>query len=142
MVKSKMLQECPCGSGAAFEQCCEPYLLGTSTAPNALALMRSRYTAYTLADEAYLQKTWHVSTRPTLISQQMGPMKWLGLEIIVYHQEQHFATVEFITQYKINGRAGKLHEKSQFVFEDGNWLYLDAACFENDSDDHDLISFG
>ena len=29
--------------------------------------MRSRYCAYVLQDGAYLQATWHVSTRPTAI---------------------------------------------------------------------------
>ena len=38
---------CPCGSGAPFGSCCFPFLEG-EPAPTALALMRSRYTAFVL----------------------------------------------------------------------------------------------
>ena len=48
---------CPCGSGRAFEECCEPYLLGRLPAPTAEALMRSRYSAYALSSIDYLYKT-------------------------------------------------------------------------------------
>ena len=45
---------CPCGSGRAFGACCGPALSGERPAPTAEALMRSRYTAFTLHDTAYL----------------------------------------------------------------------------------------
>ena len=37
---------CPCGSGARYDQCCQPYLADRAQPPTAVALMRSRYTAY------------------------------------------------------------------------------------------------
>jgi hypothetical protein len=54
---------CPCG-GSVFATCCGPYLAGDAVAPTAETLMRSRYSAYTLRDEAYLRATWHPSTLP------------------------------------------------------------------------------
>jgi SEC-C motif domain protein len=114
---------CPCGSGADYENCCGHYLNG-AIAPTAEKLMRSRYTAYTLENETYLQKTWHATTRPTHIEQQS--CKWIGLTVLAHQQEARTATVEFIAKYKVNGRAEKMHEVSRFVFEDGQWFYLDG----------------
>ena len=42
---------CPCG-GASYASCCGPYIAGDALPPTAEALMRSRYTAFTLRDEA------------------------------------------------------------------------------------------
>ena len=41
---------CPCGSELAYKSCCEPIVKGKTLAPTAEALMRSRYTAYALAE--------------------------------------------------------------------------------------------
>ena len=137
---------CPCG-GSAFSACCGPYLAGAALAPTAESLMRSRYSAYTLRDEAYLRATWHPDTLPA------GPLvdpdttlKWLGLEVesaLRLRLRQRKAnlpetpgsdTVEFVARYKIAGRAHRLHELSRFVREhsgDGDgaarWFYLDGS---------------
>ena len=50
------MRPCPCGSGSAFDDCCGPYL-GGAPAPTAVALMRSRYTAFALGDEDHLFRT-------------------------------------------------------------------------------------
>src|SRR5687767_1109085 len=63
MSKTKTPAGCPCG-GPSLATCCGPYLDGTALPPTAEALMRSRYTAYTLKNEPYLLATWHPSTRP------------------------------------------------------------------------------
>ena len=88
--------------------------------------MRSRYTAYTLPDDAYLQATWHRSTRPAMPITQSG-LKWLGLDVRKHVTGGNEATVEFIARYKIDGRAHRLHEISRFVREDGRWFYLDGS---------------
>lgn len=123
MVKSKHEEACPCGSGKGYAQCCGLYISGTLFAPNAQALMRSRYTAYTLEDETYLLKTWHLSKRPSHLPEQQQ-VKWIALTVIAHHQEEHTAVVEFSAQFKVNGRATKMREKSRFVFEDGQWFYV------------------
>jgi SEC-C motif-containing protein len=132
---------CPCGGGA-FAACCGPFLAGAAIAPSAEQLMRSRYSAYTLGDEAYLRATWHPSTLPA------GPIvdpdqkcQWLGLEVkSALRLRQRKAdlpdspdsdTVEFVARYKIAGRAHRLHEVSRFVREHGagaaRWFYLDGS---------------
>ena len=126
MAKSKSASPCPCGSGAGYAQCCERYISGALPAPDALSLMRSRYTAYTLENEAYLQKTWHPRSRPALNLQQQEPCKWIGLKIVRSEQRESTATVEFVARYKIGGRAQQLHEVSKFELEYGQWLYVDG----------------
>ena len=54
---------CPCG-GPNLSTCCGPYIAGAAIPDTAEALMRSRYTAYTQRNEAYLRATWHPSTLP------------------------------------------------------------------------------
>jgi len=90
--------------------------------------MRSRYSAYVLANEAYLLATWHASTRPSQPDLAAdAPTRWRGLEI-----KHHAATgadqavIEFVARYKIGGRAHRLHEVSRFVREDGRWYYVDG----------------
>ncbi|WP_223247347.1 YchJ family protein [Sulfuriferula sp. AH1] len=119
---------CPCGSGLALVACCGRYLAGES-APAAEVLMRSRYTAFVMQDEAYLLATWHPSTRPPHLglAQETPRPQWLGLKILGHQsQDATHATVEFVARQKIAGRAYRLHEVSRFVLESGRWFYVDG----------------
>lgn len=117
---------CPCGSNKPYTTCCARYIEGKEEAPTAEALMRSRYTAYTLLREDYLLATWHHSTRPALLGlAEEPPAKWLGLEVKRHEQQDAgHAIVEFVARYKVNGRAHRLHEVSRFVREKGRWFYV------------------
>ncbi len=113
---------CPCG-GTDYAACCGRYHAGIP-APDALSLMRSRYSAYVLRLEDYLLATWHLSTCPAMLDLAADNAKWLGLEVKNYTEESaDRATVEFVARYKIGGRAHRLHEISRFVREEGRWLY-------------------
>ena len=117
---------CPCGA-SDYAACCGRYHGGTP-APDAEALMRSRYSAYVLKLEPYLLATWHPSTRPDALDLAADNTKWLGLEVNNHsRQDDEHATVEFVARYKIGGRAHRLHEISRFVREDGRWFYVDGT---------------
>ncbi|HEX5539727.1 MAG TPA: YchJ family protein, partial [Methylophilaceae bacterium] len=118
---------CPCGSATAYTACCQPWHLGRP-APTAEALMRSRYTAYVLNLEDYLLRTWHADTRPVSLDFDQGvPTRWLGLEILrCASTGENTAIVEFVARYKVNGKAGKLHELSRFIKMGQNWYYVDG----------------
>jgi SEC-C motif-containing protein len=122
---------CPCGSGRVLEACCGPFHAGTP-APDAESLMRSRYSAYVLGLEAYLEATWHPDTRPAALALDATPRpQWLGLAIRSHTLlDASHATVEFVARYKLNGRAFKLHEVSRFEKMDGRWLYVDGLIQE------------
>lgn len=122
------LKLCPCESGKKYADCCGRYLEGGAAAPTAEALMRSRYTAYTLLREDYVLSTWHGTTRPVKLDlAEEAPDKWLGLQVKRHEQnDADHARVEFVARYKINGRAFRLHEVSSFVREEGRWFYVDG----------------
>jgi SEC-C motif-containing protein len=120
---------CPCGdANKEYTDCCARYLNGREDAATAEALMRSRYTAYTLENEDYLLATWHPSTRPDSLKLADGPhKKWLGLRVSRHEQTgKDHSVVEFVARYKVGGRAHRLHEISRFVREGGRWFYVDG----------------
>lgn len=119
---------CPCGSTKPYAACCARYVDTNEPASSAEALMRSRYTAYTLLREDYVLATWHPSTRPSSLGlAEDAQTKWLGLEVKRHEQQDtDHAIVEFVARYKVNGRAHRLHEVSRFVREDGRWFYVDG----------------
>jgi len=87
--------------------------------------MRSRYSAYVLGLIDYLLATWHPSTAPGEL--ELSPIKWLGLEVRQAAASGDAGIVEFVARHRDgNGRAGRLHEISRFVREDGRWLYIDG----------------
>jgi SEC-C motif-containing protein len=121
---------CPCGSGSGYVLCCGAFIDNGALPVTAEQLMRSRYSAYVLAREDYLLRTWHGSTRPAQLDlQNAGPVKWLGLKILRTEAggaNDREAVVEFVARYQVNGRAERLHEISRFVREAGQWLYVDG----------------
>lgn len=129
------LKNCPCKSGASFDQCCQAILSGLKKAETAEALMRSRYSAYVTSNVSYLLKTWHPSTRPSAIDPETIPA-WYDLNVLhmqggqVYDTE---GTVEFIATALNKGTVVMLHEVSFFVKEDDQWLYVSGEMVTNDS---------
>lgn len=118
---------CPCGTGRALDACCGPILRGERMAPTAERLMRSRFTAFALGDEAHLLRSWHASTRPPSVQLVPG-QRWTQLEVLatvageLLDQE---GEVEFRAHHERRGRPGVLHELSRFVRDDeGRWVYL------------------
>jgi SEC-C motif-containing protein len=123
---------CPCGTDRHYSNCCSRYLDHGEIAATAESLMRSRYTAYTLNREDYLLSTWHHKTRPISIELTNQSHQWLSLIVKRYEQSSSdHAIVEFVARYKINGRAYRLHEISQFVRESGRWFYVDGNILQN-----------
>jgi SEC-C motif domain protein len=118
-------QACPCTSGKALQRCCGP-LLGGAVAPDAEALMRSRYSAYVLRDAPYLLATWHPGTRPASLDLSGDDgIRWLGLSVRRHVQTgPESAEVEFVARYRLGGRGYRMHETSRFEREDGRWFYV------------------
>ncbi|MEM7141158.1 MAG: YchJ family metal-binding protein, partial [Actinomycetota bacterium] len=103
---------CPCGS-PSFVACCGPILAGAD-APTAEALMRSRYTAFSRSDAAYLAHSWAPEQRPATIHLDRR-REWTGLEIVdVVAGRQLDATgiVEFVASYRDADGPGAMRERS------------------------------
>jgi SEC-C motif-containing protein len=124
---------CPCGS-ASYAPCCGRFIERGEVPQTAEQLMRSRYSAYALRDEAYLKSTWHASTRPVEPIAQDDGIKWSGLEVRRHVPDGDKATVEFVARYKTGGRAQRLHEVSNFVRENGRWYYVDGSFPETEKE--------
>ncbi|MFF9510179.1 YchJ family protein [Streptomyces sp. NPDC014724] len=119
---------CPCGLPAVYGDCCGRLHAGTAAAPTCEALMRSRYAAFVVRDEAYLLRTWHPDTRPPAVDFDPG-MRWVRLEILETTDGSPFhttGTVTFRAHYMDRGRPDSLHEKSRFVRSGGAWVYSTA----------------
>jgi SEC-C motif-containing protein len=120
---------CPCDPSRPYTDCCARYHAGPLRlqAPDAPALMRSRYSAFVNGLSDYLLATWHDSTRPATLEPDPPGLRWLGLEVRGHaQQDADHATVEFVARSKLGGRAQRLHETSRFVREDGRWFYVDG----------------
>ncbi len=126
--KESRQQLCPCTSKKLYKDCCRPYVEQTIDAPTAEALMRSRYTAFCLLDEAYLRYSWHPDTCPKNIHLDNNT-RWLGLQIkstMAGKKDDETGKVEFVARNKNNGKASRLHENSRFCRFDGRWVYFMA----------------
>ena len=123
---------CPCGSELGYESCCGIYIDGTRAAPTPETLMRSRYTAYSLANIAYIKKTMrgkpfvgfdeHEAKRWAL------KVRWIGLRIISATEERNdLGHVEFIARFIEGDKLKSIHESSEFHGERGVWFYVDGV---------------
>jgi SEC-C motif-containing protein len=136
---------CPCGSGLSLEACCKPVIDGKVKAPTAEALMRSRYTAYTLHDIDYLGST--LDSKQLRIFDKDSTATWardstwMGLEIVktsAGSSDDKEGSVEFKARFEQNGVIQEHHEVSMFRKIDGTWLYcggkeLGPAQFQRDA---------
>ncbi|MET9487292.1 YchJ family metal-binding protein [Nocardia sp. NPDC006630] len=119
---------CPCGLPANYVDCCGRLHRGEAQAKTAEQLMRSRFSAFAVRDEAYLLRSWDPGTRPADVDFDPG-MLWERLEILEatgggpFHTE---GTVEFRAHYRSHGTPGDLHENSRFRRDGGAWVYLDG----------------
>jgi SEC-C motif domain protein len=120
---------CDCGDPHLYADCCGRYHGGPLylQAPDAEALMPSRYSAYVRGLTTYLMETWHASTRPAVLDPPPAGLRWLGLEVRGHVvQDRDHATVEFVARSKLGGRARRLHETSRFLRKQGRWYYVDG----------------
>lgn len=123
--RNTQLNVCPCDSGKELGDCCGLYHAGLP-APDPETLMRSRYSAYALCLESYVLDTWHENTRPEQLDLDRA-IKWIGLDVLSFSEQGDEGWVSFVARYKVNGRAGRMLEKSHFLRESGRWFYLAGA---------------
>ncbi len=118
---------CFCGSGIPFQDCCQKYIDGREKAPTALALMKSRYSAYATHQADYLLGTTHSSERNYYSKAEIlnwtTANEWQKLEIISFTEN----TVEFKAYFLDKNKVNQIHhEFSTFKQENGSWFYLDG----------------
>ena len=122
-----MLNNCICGSGKAFSQCCEPLLSGKIRAKTPEQLMRSRYSAYALGGYGdYLLKTWFAPMAKGLTAQALSEkaQQWVPLEVVGSGVTDQQGWVEFKVTYLEDSKQRVMHEKSVFTLSGDCWLYI------------------
>ena len=123
------MSSCPCGSGLDMNDCCAPLHAGRP-APTALAVMRARYAAFATGNMDYLENTCSPEERATFdrteTRHDAKTAQWLGLKIlrvVAGGENDETGQVEFIANYKYNGRTHSQHELSDFRRIDGAWVF-------------------
>ncbi|RME72375.1 MAG: hypothetical protein D6781_02335, partial [Verrucomicrobia bacterium] len=124
------MSNCPCGSGLDYDNCCGPIIAGTTPAPTAEALMRSRYSAYVKREYAHLRDTLSEEQREDYSEENTREWaesaEWLGLTILQTQgggPEDDFGIVEFVARFRAGGREQKHLEAATFGKIDGRWYY-------------------
>lgn len=126
------MTDCPCGSQRNYTGCCGMYLDSTHVPISPEALMRSRYTAYSLANIEYIKKT--MRGKPLCGFDEVEAMRWakrvvwIGLRVInTSFKCEDIGYVEFIAQFMEGEQIRTIHETSEFHCEQGAWFYIDGV---------------
>lgn len=122
-----MAENCNCGSGKRYQDCCLLVHENLAAAETAEQLMRARYTAFTLGLIDFLYDTFHPDSRKFQnkkdIQRWASENKWMQLEILCSTEQ----TVEFKAHFlDANLQTEIHHEKSNFKKHRGNWHYVDG----------------
>jgi SEC-C motif-containing protein len=124
------MNTCPCGSGVAFADCCEPVIKGTQPAATAEQLMKARYSAYVGVQMDFIFESIHPAYREGYdhagTKKWAESSEWLGLEIVGTTkggQGDDDGEVEFIARFREKGVLREHHEKAQFKKDNGRWYF-------------------
>lgn len=133
------MNNCSCGSEKSFEKCCGRYVSGAERAPTPEALMRSRYTAYVMGEADYIEKTQTGKAAQDFDAEYIKAWsqqsKWFGLKIIATEENNDKGTVEFIARYELGGNKSFMHERSDFIKINDDWLYSDGKFIKTGRND-------
>ena len=128
------MESCPCGSGAAYSDCCKPVISGARPAETAEKLMRARYSAHVGVEVDFLFESTHPDHRTGYdhkgTKEWAEGADWQGLQIISTRRGGPGDTtgeVEFIARYRDKGMLREHHECAQFKRQNGLWLFTDGT---------------
>lgn len=128
-------QTCPCCSGKTYASCCQKYHQGLLP-ENALALMRSRYSAYALGLCDYIQETTHpqsphfVSNTKQWMDQLRAFSKQVNfdkLEILETENLDSESFVSFVAHLSKESVDLTFTERSRFLKQGHAWKYMDGT---------------
>lgn len=126
--------QCPCNPSKKYSDCCEKAHQNIQTVLTAEVLMRSRYSAFVLADINYLKKSHHSNTKPSdkenkEILRWTKSVEWIKLEVLNTTKgtkKDLTGTVEFKAFFIENAKIDVIYENSSFCKENNHWVYFKA----------------
>lgn len=131
------MEACPCGSGSAYDACCEPIITGVRPAATAEQLMRARYSAHVRADVDFIFASTHPDHREGYDHEGTRDWaensRWDGLEILACRgggPEDEQGEVEFVARFKDRSGLRSHHERGQFEKLEGRWLFTEGTMLK------------
>lgn len=123
--------QCPCGSQKTYRDCCGIYHTGAQKPATPEALMRARYSAYTLAKIDFIVATMRGNAAQGFdvvdAERWAKQVNWLKLTVLGTSQQNNTKnTVTFLVQYALNGKEKFLFEKSLFEKMNDQWYYTEG----------------
>ncbi len=130
-----MSERCPCGTGRPYAACCAPFHRGEREAPDAEALMRSRYAAFARRELEYLWRTLHPDHPDRAeghdralarLRASASAYRYMGLEVLdtAGPDADGVARVLFLARVFEKGRDQSFVERSDFAHDGDGWRYL------------------
>lgn len=123
--------KCFCGQSVPFETCCKPIHSNINLATTAEKLMRSRYSAFATGNGSYLYQSHFSKTRrpedKIEIELWAKSVKWIKLDVLYTNaggEKDDIGFVEFKAYFLEKGKVNIIHGKSEFVKENGHWVYV------------------
>ena len=135
---SVSLTACSCDSGLPFAECCEPFLEGRAEPANAVALMRSRFTAFARGRAGYLWHTLHrdhdeKSGNPdeyrAHLERGLRGLTYKQLEVLDWRAPDREGVARVLFHATVYSRAKDISfmELSSFANDGTGWRYLFGA---------------
>ena len=128
-------ERCACDTGRDYESCCGPYHRGEREAPDAAALMRSRYAAFARGDDSYLLRTMHadhadmeegVEAVRRSLKQTFRVYRYQGLRVLDRRPPGSDGLAEVLFYARVqDGKSDRSFvERSYFAHDGVGWRYL------------------
>jgi SEC-C motif domain protein len=125
------MTKCPCDSQKKYSSCCEPFITGKQKPETPEALMRSRYTAYTMANIDYIKKT--MCDNALIGFQEINAKRWAKrvhwIKLDVFDsiiENPNTGFVEFEASFVDGSYLKSIHERSQFIHKEDHWYYVNG----------------
>lgn len=97
--------------------------------------MRSRYSAFALKKNDYLEETTDPQTSDRFDfeanAKWANEAEFTGLEVISASEDGNKGFVEFRARFRINGEEQIHHEKSRFRKQSGIWYFRDGKVVKD-----------
>lgn len=131
------MENCPCGSGRSYTDCCEPIIEGKRPAATPEELMRARYTAHVKVEVDFIYDSTHADHRQGYDHQGTRrwaeEADWLGLEVLdsSVNSDGKSGEVEFIARFRDRSGIRTHHERGQFKQEKKQWYFTEGEMLKS-----------
>lgn len=138
-MKFSVNESCPCGSLKKYKKCCKPFHDKITFPKTALELMKSRYSAFSVANSDYIIFTTHQNnpdfttdlkswTNDILNFSKNTRFEKLEILEFIDGDIESFVTFKATLFQKENDIS--FIEKSRFLKVEGIWLYVDGKFID------------